>query len=97
MAALDGALALAEDDAPAPPIAHHLDLDVVRVDDGLLQVHAGIAEGGVGLGTGGEEGVADLGGLVDEPHAFAAAAGRGLQQHGVAGLTGHRLGLFRAS
>ena len=44
MPALEGALALAEGDHPAVEVAHHLDLDVARVDDVLLEVDRVVAE-----------------------------------------------------
>ena len=52
MAALDRAVALAQVDADAVPVAQHLDLDVTRLLDELLEIQLGGAEGGAALRTG---------------------------------------------
>ena len=49
VAALDRAFALAEIDDVAVLVAEHLDLDVARIDDELLDEHAVVAERGLRL------------------------------------------------
>ena len=49
MAALHGALALAEIDDVTVLVAEDLHFDVTRVDDGLLDVHLVVAEGALGF------------------------------------------------
>ena len=52
VAALDGAFALAQVDDVAVLVAQHLDLDVARVLDELLDEHAVVAEARLGLRAG---------------------------------------------
>ncbi len=52
VAPLDRALALAEREHAAQPVAEHLDLDVARRHERLLEVQRAVAEGGLGLGPG---------------------------------------------
>ena len=74
-------------------VAQHLDLNVARVLHELLDEHAVVAEGGQPLALGRLEPVAHVGLAPGEPHALAAAAGRGLHHHGVAdfGRDPHRV------
>ncbi len=58
VAALERAVALVEVDDLAGAVGEHLDLDVPRVDHGLLEVERRVAEGGLGLALGGLERVA---------------------------------------
>ena len=88
--ALDRALALADREHAAVRVAEHLDLDVPRGVDHLLDVEVRIAERRLRLRRGGAERVLELLLRVDEPHALAAAAGRRLEQHRVAELVGGR-------
>jgi hypothetical protein len=53
--ALQRAVALAEMDGVALAVAENLDLDVARLLQVLLDVDGIVAEGGLGLGTGGLE------------------------------------------
>ena len=55
VAALERAVALVEVHDLAGAVREHLDLDVPRVDDGLLEVERRVAEGGLGLALGGLE------------------------------------------
>ena len=88
VAALDRAFALAEVDDVAVLVAQHLDLDVARVLDELLDEHAVVAEARLGLRAGEREALLGLLGAVGDAHALAAAAGRGLDHHGIADLGG---------
>ena len=62
---LDRALALAERQHSALPVGQHLDLDVPRRDDRLLEVEPGLAERGLRLGGGGLERALELVGVAD--------------------------------
>ena len=88
VAALDGAFALAQVDDIAVLVAEHLDLDVARVDDELLDEHAVVAEARLGLRAGRAVAFLGLLGVEGDAHALAAAAGRGLDHDGVADLGG---------
>ena len=96
VAALDRALALAEREHVAVRVAEHLDLDVPRGRQHLLDVERRVAERRLGLGRRGAERVLEIGRRLDEPHALAAAARRRLEQHRVADLRrGRARGLDR--
>ena len=95
VAALHRAVALAQRDVVAEVVRQHLHLHVPRAQHQLLQVHAVVAERRAGLGAGRLVLGLQLGGVVHLAHALAAAAGRGLDQHGVAHAVGERLGLGR--
>ncbi len=88
VAALDGALALTQVDDVAVLVAEHLDLDVARIDDELLDEHPIVAEARLGLRAGRAEPLLGLLGVEGDAHALAAAAGRGLDHDGVADLGG---------
>ena len=90
VAALDRALALAEREDVAEVVAQHLDLDVARRDERLLDVERGVAERGLRLGRGGGERILELVRSLDEPHPLAAAARARLEQDRVAELVGGR-------
>jgi hypothetical protein len=77
VAALHRAFALAQIDDVAVLIAQHLDLDVARAFDELLDEHAVVAEGGKALALGRLEALAHVALGPGEPHPLAAAAGRG--------------------
>ena len=94
VAALDGAFALAEIDDVAVLVAQHLDLDVARVLDELLDEHAIVAEARLGLRAGETEAFLGLLGVVGDAHALAAAAGRGLDHDGIADLGGDLHGML---
>jgi hypothetical protein len=93
VAALDGALALVQVDHVAVAVAQHLDLDVARLLHKLLDEDAVVAKAVAGFVL--AAGKAFKGFLVVEGHAqaLAAAAGAGLDHHGVANALGnfHRL------
>ncbi len=63
VAALDRAFALAAGEDVAVVVAEHLDLDVARRRDDLLDVERAVAERGLRLGCGALVGVAELAGL----------------------------------
>ena len=65
-------------------VGDDLDLDVPRADDLRLQEHGGIAEGPLGLGARGLEGVGELALRGHAADAAAAAAGAGLDHERVA-------------
>ena len=93
VAALDRAFALAEIEAVAVAVRQHLDLDVARVLDELLDEHAVVGEAGARLVGGGAEALARLLVAARDAHALAAAAGRGLDHDRIADFLGdlHRL------
>src|SRR5947208_6156229 len=90
MAALDGALALAESQHAALRVGKHLDLHMPRRANELLDVEAGVSEGRLGLGGGGPERALELVLGVDDPHPLATTAYRSLEKHGISELGGHR-------
>ena len=92
--ALDRAVALEQVHHVAVAIAEHLDLDVARSQNRLLDVDRFVAEGLLRLAPRALEGARELVLLVHEAHALAAAAGRGLEHHRVADARSRRLGLF---
>ncbi len=69
-------------------VAEHLDLDVARIDDELLDEDAVVAKGGGGFRARPGKALDHLVGLIGDAHAFAAAAGRRLQHDGIADLIG---------
>src|SRR3546814_18425253 len=79
--ALDGAFALAQIDDIAVSVAQHLNLDVARPLDELLDEHAVVAEAGLGLVPHRLEGVAHVLFAIGKAHALAAAACRRLHHH----------------
>ena len=86
-AALERALKhypLAEVDDVAVAVAEDLDLDVPRPRDITLDQHVVVAEGGLGLALAAGQRGGKVPGLLDTPHALAAAAGAGLDEHRVA-------------
>ena len=97
MAALQRAIALAQVDGVALAVAEHLDLDVARLGQVLLDVDGIVAERGLGLRARGRQREAQIGRRVRDLHAAPAAAGGRLDQHGEAHVLGdlHRLGLAR--
>ena len=78
VAALDRAVALAEVDEVAVRVAEHLDLDVARPLDRLLEVDRAVAERRRRLAARAVERGGELGLARDQAHALAAAAGRRL-------------------
>ena len=94
MAALHRTFALAQIKHRAVLVAQHLDFDVARVDDELLDEHTVIAEAGQALAPHAVEGLAHVGLAMREAHALAAAAGRGLHHHRIANAIGDLDGMF---
>ena len=86
VATLDAAVPLAQVHAVAVLVDQHLDLDVARLLDPLLEVDAVVAEGGLRLGSGQRQRRLHLTGRAHQPHATASASGRRLEQHRVAGF-----------
>ena len=81
VAPLHRALALAEVDRVAVAIGEHLDLDVPRLDDGLLEDDGGIAERVLRLRLRAAQHLGELGARVHEPHAAPATARYRLDHH----------------
>ncbi len=81
MAALDGALALAEINGVAMLVGQHLHLDVAGIDDGLLDVDFVVSEGALGLALSGLKGRLQFLRGVHQAHAFAAASGSRFQHY----------------
>ena len=80
MAALDGAVALAEVDAVAVAVDRDLDLDVAVVLEPLLEVQRVVTERGARLRAADLDRRLELAGGADHAHALAAAAGRRLDE-----------------
>src|SRR5690606_16734918 len=87
VAPLDRALALPEVEA-ALLVGQHLDLDVARLLDVLLDEDSLVAERRLGLAARRAEALGDLLLAARDAHALAAAAGRGLDHHRIADLVG---------
>ena len=75
-------------------VRHDLKFNVPGGEDQLLQIHLPVAKAGDGLGLGGVIGALQPLGAVHLAHSPSAAAGRRLQQHGIAHLFGQLLGLL---
>ncbi len=71
-------------------VAEHLNLDMARLLDILLDQHRIVAEGGLGLALRAAQRTLEFIRIVDAAHALAAAARTRLDEHGVADFT--RLG-----
>ena len=85
---LDRAVALAEVDAVALGVEQDLDLDVPGAFEEPLEDEPVVVEGGLRLASGGGEFGREAVGEADGAHALAAAAGRRLDQQGVADALG---------
>ena len=90
VAALDGAIPLAQVDDVALVVAQDLELDVVRVLDELLDVDPGVAEGLLRLAARGVIAFDQRNVVVGHAHPAPAAAGDGLDHDRVADPLGHR-------
>jgi hypothetical protein len=86
VAALDGALALADRPDRAVHVGQDLHLDVPPGGQVGLAEHGRVAERRGGLGTGGLDLVGQVGEGAHDAHAPPAATGRGLDQHRQVGL-----------
>jgi hypothetical protein len=94
VAALDGAVTLAQVDDVPMGICEHLHLDVARVDDQLFDVHVRIREIRQALPARGLERPLGLRGRLDDLHPLAAASGRRLDQQRVADRLAERAQLL---
>ncbi len=74
MTPLHGAVALADVDAVAVVVDEHLDLDVARLLEPLLEVQRVVAEGGAGFGATHRQGLLELTRRAHHAHALATAA-----------------------
>ena len=92
VAALHGALAVAEDGYAALAVAEDLQLDVVRLDQQAFEVDIAGAEGAVGGGAGAAQRAGELLRAAHLGHADPAAAERGFDQQRVADRFGGRFG-----
>ncbi len=88
VATLQAAFAFAEVDDVAVTVGEDLHLDVARAQNETLEKQRVVAERRRGFATCGDQGVGKVGGIVHEPHALAATAGRRLDQHRVADFGG---------
>ena len=95
VAALHGAVALAEVDDVAVGVREHLELDVPRLLQEFLHVDLVVAERRARLGLGDADGVQQRGLGVHHAHAAAAAAAGGLDDHRVADVAGDAQVLIR--
>ena len=75
MAALDGAVALAEVDAAPVAVDRHLDLDVAVLVEPLLEVERVVAERGLRLGAADAQRRFELARSAHHAHALAPATG----------------------
>jgi len=94
VAALDGAFAFAEGDHAAVLVGENLDFDVMGLFQIFFEVEARITERVHRLGACVAVGGCELGAAVDETHAFATAAGDGLEKDREAHRTRQRVSLF---
>src|SRR5204862_6543899 len=88
MPALQRAVALAEVDGIAPPVAQHLDFNVARVLEKLLKIDIAVAERRFRLALGGSNRGLKLALIARHLHAAAAAAGGRLDEGGIADVPG---------
>ncbi len=88
VAALDGALALAQAHHIAVLVGQYLELDMARPLDELLHVQVAVAEGASGLAGGLLEHCRQLVSTAADAHPATAAAGHRLQNHWVADALG---------
>ena len=90
MAALERAVAFAEVDRCAAPVAEHLEFDVARIAEVLLDIDRGVAERGLGLAPGLLHQRFELVLGLAHLHAAPAAARCRLDDHRIADLGGDR-------
>ena len=93
MAPLHRALAFAEIDKVAVLVAKHLDLDVSRLLNQLLDIDFMISESAQRLTLPCGERRCQFIAAIDAPHPFTATAGDSLQHHGIANALGELLRL----
>src|SRR3954454_17685062 len=75
-------------DGVAMGVGKHLQLNVARRGNIFLDQHSGVAERTLGLTLRALKRRVEIRALVDAPHALAATAGDGLDQHRIADLVG---------
>ena len=86
VAALQRTVALAEMYNLAMAVGQDLDFDMARVLEILLHIDRVVAERGLGLGAGLAQREGQILRILRHFHALAAAAGGGLDQHGIADI-----------
>ena len=86
VAPLERAVALAQVDRAAAPVAEHLKFDVARIAEILLDIDGRIAEGGLGLAPGLFHQAFELVLALADLHPAPAAAAGGLDDHRIADL-----------
>ena len=97
VAALDRTLALAQPDGIAVLVGQDLHFDVAGIDDRLFDIDFAVAERTLRFALRRFERGTKFLASMHQPHAFAAAAGRGFQHHGVANALGHFFAFFGRS
>src|SRR5712691_8598579 len=88
MAPLHRAVALEKVDASAVTVGEHLDFDMPRAFEIFLQQHALVGESRQRFAPAGGEGGVEIRFALDDTHAFAAPACRGLDEYGKADSPG---------
>ena len=88
VAALEGALALAQVDEVPEGVAQHLDLDVAGAPEVPLDEEPGVPEGGPRLPGGHRDHAREAVEVLDDVHPLAPAAGRRLHEEGEADRLG---------
>src|SRR4051812_37599403 len=81
MTALQRAFALAQVNHVAVLVAQHLNFNVARLFNQLLNINFAALEGALGLACGLTDGRLEFGFGIDTAHAFASAAGCRLDHH----------------
>ena len=97
MPSLDGTFPLAKPDDIPVLVGQHLHLNVARIDDRLFDVDFAVAERTLRLAPGGFEAGTKFSPGVYEAHAFATAASRRFQHHGITDALGNFFGFFGRS
>src|SRR5215472_8993750 len=92
MTPLHRAFALPQVDHATVVVSEHLDLDVTRILDHLLEIHFLVIECPQGFALSGCESLFKCGSDTNLPHALTASAGRGLDHHREADLAGQSFG-----
>src|SRR5262245_55528016 len=95
MPALSRTIAFAQVDDVAVSITEHLNLDVSRIRQVLLDVHAGVTEGRFGFRLRQADGTLELLLVLGDAHAAAATAGHRLDDHGITDLARDAHGILR--
>ena len=88
VATLHRAIPFGQVDAVALLVAEHLNFHMAGLGQVAFDQHVRVAEGVPGFPPGGGQGVVEVGHAFHYPHAFATAAGNGLQQQREAAFLG---------